>query len=72
MRRVIALFIWGASALLGLCLGASGCADACADLQVICNDCSDPNHRAACEASVDDGAQDICEQNIDSYGNVCQ
>jgi hypothetical protein len=50
---------------------AAGCGDPCAELQDICNTCADPNHFAACESSVDLENDDECEQNIDSYGNVC-
>jgi len=54
-----------------LSLGGGGCGDPCGDLQDICDQCVDPNQKAACEASVDEGAVDVCQQNIDSYGNVC-
>lgn len=68
MRRGIIITL-----LLGATLPAiPGCGDACNELQTVCDRCSDPNHRAACEASVDEGVQDTCEQNIDSYGNVCR
>ena len=49
----------------------AGCGDPCGDLQEICDLCVDPNQKAACEASVDEGADDVCEQDLDSYGNVC-
>jgi hypothetical protein len=57
--------------LLALFLGLAACGDPCADLQVICDQCLDPNQKAACEESVDSGADDTCERNIDSYSNVC-
>lgn len=61
------------AALVGAMLPAlAGCGDACDELQTVCDRCSDPNHRAACEASVDDGVQDACEQDIDSYDSVCR
>ncbi|HHH31417.1 MAG TPA: hypothetical protein ENK57_24140 [Polyangiaceae bacterium] len=55
---------------VGLSLLA-GCGDPCGDLQEICDLCVDPNQKAACEASVDAGTDDVCEQDLDSYGNVC-
>lgn len=64
--RVAALFVVSLLPVVG-----TGCGDPCGDLQEICDLCVDPNQKAACEASVDDGADDVCEQDIDSYGNVC-
>ena len=57
--------------LLGLLASVAACGDPCADLQVICDDCLDPNQKAACEESVDADSDETCEQNIDSYSNVC-
>jgi len=56
----------------GLLTSVAACGDPCAELQEICNTCADPNHFEACEFSVDSENDDDCEQNIDSYGNVCQ
>jgi hypothetical protein len=64
---VLAPTVW----VVGATLTIVGCGDPCADLQEICDLCLDPNQKAACEESVDAGADDVCEQNIDSYGNVC-
>jgi hypothetical protein len=50
---------------------AAGCGDPCADLQAICDQCQDPNRKAACERSVDEDSDDVCEQNIESYGSIC-
>ncbi len=49
----------------------TGCANPCGDLQAICDECSDPNKKAACELSVDEHTDDVCEQNIESYGTIC-
>ncbi|MCA9625465.1 MAG: hypothetical protein KC731_40870 [Myxococcales bacterium] len=51
---------------------AAGCANPCADLQDICDDCLDPNRRAACEQSVDEDTDEICEQNLENYDNACR
>ena len=59
-------------ALVALPLVALGCGDACEDLQLICNSCIDPNQKASCEATVDGDSQDLCEQNIESFENICQ
>jgi hypothetical protein len=59
-------------ALLLLLGGVSGCGDACRDLQDICDLCQDPNHKARCERAVDDGVQEICEQDIESYEAICR
>ena len=48
-----------------------GCASPCADLQAVCDQCRDPNQRAACERSVDEDPDDVCEQNIDDYSDIC-
>ena len=48
-----------------------GCGNPCGDLQVVCDSCQDPNHKAACEQSVDNDSDDICEQNIESYDSIC-
>ena len=61
-----------ATLALLVALMSSACVSPCVDLQSICNACTDPNHKAACETSVDNDADDICEQNIDSYGNICK
>ncbi len=52
-------------------LGAVGCSAPCIELQAICDQCQDPNHKAACEQSVDDDPDDICAQNIESYDSIC-
>lgn len=49
-----------------------GCSSACSELQDICDDCRDPNHRANCERSVDEDPEDVCELNVDAYRNVCR
>lgn len=48
-----------------------GCGDPCGDLQAVCDQCQDPNQKAACERSVDEDSDDVCEQNIESYGSIC-
>jgi hypothetical protein len=58
----LGLFVW---------LACAGCGDPCEDLQLICDRCQDPNHKAACEKSVDEDPDDVCEQNIDSYDAIC-
>lgn len=62
---------WLLLLLLG-CLTVPGCGSACLDLQDICDLCQDPNHKARCEQAVDEGVQDICEQDIDSYEAICR
>ncbi len=52
-------------------LAVSGCGDACSELQDMCDLCQDPNHKARCEASVDDDVQDVCEQHVESYEAIC-
>ncbi|MBW2455690.1 MAG: hypothetical protein JRI68_14320 [Deltaproteobacteria bacterium] len=69
------------SVVLGLAaLGALGaCGDACEDLQVICDRCQDPNHKASCEDFIDravyedheDHDPDACEQQIDAFDDIC-
>lgn len=61
------------SLLLGsLLAGGTACGDPCADLQDVCERCSDPNQRAACERSVDEDPDEVCEQNLDAYGRICE
>ena len=55
-----------------LCLAASGCADPCEDLQPVCDVCIDPNHKAACERSVDQGVADVCQIDLDYFDSVCR
>lgn len=57
--------------VFALLLGA-GCGDACTELQEICDDCRDPNQKASCERSVDEDPDDVCEQNVDAYRNICR
>lgn len=73
-RRVTARTRQAAGALLAFLTyaAASGCGDSCEDLQVICDSCQDPNQRASCERSVDEGVQDVCEQDVDSFGDICR
>jgi len=51
---------------------ASGCGDACEELQSICDTCQDVNQKYSCEESVDRGDQEICEKNIDDFGTICK
>lgn len=61
-----------AAGVLAMAAMSAGCEDSCADLQVICDDCLDPNQRAACEAAVDRDDQQDCSQEIESYQEICQ
>ncbi len=54
-----------------LAMVASGCANPCGDLQAVCDSCRDPNQKAACERSVDEDSDEVCEQNIESYTTIC-
>ena len=49
-----------------------GCENSCADLQVICDDCVDPNQRSRCEETVDTQDEDSCVRDLDSYQDICQ
>jgi hypothetical protein len=63
------------AALTALTVASSvlaGCGDACGELQVICDACRDPNHKSACERRVDDGPEDQCQDDIQSYGDICK
>lgn len=63
---------WWRAAVVALAVGMLGaCGDPCEDLQFICDRCQDPNKKADCERSVDEDSDDLCEQNIDSYGSIC-
>lgn len=48
-----------------------GCGDPCAELQPVCNRCQNVGHKLSCEQSVDEGDEDLCQQDIDSYELVC-
>jgi hypothetical protein len=47
------------------------CADPCIALQPVCDSCQHPNHRAACEATVDAEVEEQCELDIENYGHIC-
>ena len=51
---------------------ASGCATACDDLQEICDQCRDPNHKQSCENAVDKDDQEECSLNVDSFEDICR
>ena len=51
---------------------ASGCGDACEELQPICDACQDPNQKNSCQYSVDEDDQEVCEKNIDDFGIICK
>jgi hypothetical protein len=61
----------GLAVAMVLGVGSGACAAPCTDLQAICDQCQDPNHKAACERSVDEDSDDVCEQNIESYDSIC-
>ncbi len=58
-------------AVAGVCWGTLGCSGPCEELQPICDHCLDPNHKYSCERSVDRGAEDVCQQDIPNYCDVC-
>lgn len=70
IRRACRLILSTGTALVFAAL-VSGCADPCAELQPICDDCQDPGHRAACEQAVDSQIDDQCELDIENYRQIC-
>lgn len=64
---------WGA--LLALVAGSASllaCGDSCPELQTLCDGCLDPNQRASCEEAVDNGSDESCARDIESYQDICQ
>ncbi|RLB49713.1 MAG: hypothetical protein DRI90_24305, partial [Deltaproteobacteria bacterium] len=62
--------------LLTVTLGAlvtmtSGCADACEDLNEICDQCADETYRTACEDTVQADVQDVCNARMGLYNTAC-
>jgi hypothetical protein len=63
------------AAALALAFGAalfSACGDVCGELQEICDRCNDPNRKAACETTVDEGVSDQCDRGVESYRVICK
>jgi len=49
----------------------TGCSDSCEDLDEICERCVDQTYRAACEDTVAENVQDVCNARISTYNAAC-
>jgi hypothetical protein len=64
-----ALFI-GFTALAGI-LGA-GCQSKCSSLSSTCDKCIDQQQKEACQATVNAGNNDVCDQQNQQLSGVCR
>jgi hypothetical protein len=49
----------------------AACGSTCSDLQLVCEECRDPNRRGSCEALVDQDVDDACEADLEAYRDIC-